>query len=36
VLSVPEQKSIQRAMRTLHNVFGLQTATEGKTRRSVA
>ena len=36
VLSVPEQKSIQRAMRTLHNVFGLQTATEGKTRRTVA
>jgi DNA-binding MarR family transcriptional regulator len=35
VLSVPEQKTVQRAMRMLRNVFGPQTATEGKTGRNV-
>ena len=33
-LSVPEQKNVQRAMRTLHRVFDYQAATAGKTGRS--
>jgi DNA-binding MarR family transcriptional regulator len=33
-LSVSEQKTIQRAMRTLHSIFGPQLATGGRTGRS--
>jgi DNA-binding MarR family transcriptional regulator len=33
-LSVPEQRNIQRAMRTLRNVFGPQAAAGGRTGRS--
>jgi DNA-binding MarR family transcriptional regulator len=35
MLSVPEQKNIRRAMRALHDVFGQQAGTEGKTGRKV-
>jgi DNA-binding MarR family transcriptional regulator len=34
-VSVPEQKNIRRAMRSLHDVFGQRTGSEGKTGRTV-